>query len=84
MKPRRLLATGYLVLVLVIVVAGWCGGIGKARADLGPASVKLADPWGQVGAEIAIMAVDVGGLQCAVMVQRLGSERRSQLWCAGR
>lgn len=44
-----------------------------------PHEVKLPDPWGQVGQEISIRAVEVGGLECAVMVS--GVERRTSLWC---
>lgn len=59
----------------------WASRPCPARAA-GTADVKLTDPWGQVGQEISVRAVEVGGLECAVMVS--GVERRTAIWCRPR
>ena len=68
-----------------LVILAFIGLALYANAQTYPPSrsavLRLADPWGQVGADVNVQAVEIGGLQCAVLTQRIGSDRRVSLWC---
>jgi len=75
-------------LFLVLVVAAFMLAVtGKATLvtavrSAAPTEIKLADPWGGVGLETSLRAVEVGGMECAILIS--GQERSAQLWCHAR
>jgi len=68
---------------IFFALAAWIRCIAPVHAAASTA-ISLPDPWGQVGEEINVRAVEIGGLECAVLVQRDGAGRRTAIWCRPR
>lgn len=55
-----------------------------ARGATITGEVRLQDPWGTVGREAVLRTVEVGGLECAVLVKQGGGGGDATLWCRPR